>query len=175
MATRDRDGTRQVPEGEGVIVGTAAGAVAGGLGGRSAAEAVNPTLEDGYWRDAYRRRPYAASGLAYEQYRPAYKFGWEARLLYRDLRWDEVEGELAKSWHERRGSSTLTWEQARDAAHDAWHRLSHRTEDAWEDPVLDLETSESDLDRPDRRLEAADASAAPAAGADLPRKGETLH
>jgi hypothetical protein len=216
MATRDQDGTRQVPErddgGEnrdpisdergahpagtgigaaaggasgaaigaaagpaGVIVGAAVGVVAGGLGGRAAAEAVSPTLEDGYWREAYKRRPYAASGSAYEEYRPAYKFGWEARLLYRDRRWDEVEAELGERWNESREGSTLRWEQARDAAQDAWHRLSHRAEDAQVDPVLDLETSESNLDRPDRRLDTTDASGSPDAGADQRRKGETLH
>ena len=40
------------------------GAVAGGLAGKGAAEAVNPTVEDEYWRDNYTTRPYATAGTA---------------------------------------------------------------------------------------------------------------
>src|SRR5688572_18850202 len=42
----------------GAAVGGAIGAVAGGLGGKAAAEAVNPTQEDAYWRSNYASRPY---------------------------------------------------------------------------------------------------------------------
>jgi len=37
----------------GTVVGTAVGAVAGGLAGKGVAEAINPTLEDEYWRENY--------------------------------------------------------------------------------------------------------------------------
>src|ERR687891_2825168 len=60
----------------GAAVGLAAGAVAGGLAGKGAAEAVNPTAEDTYWRDNYKTRPYATAGTSYDQYRPAYQYGW---------------------------------------------------------------------------------------------------
>lgn len=159
----------------GAIVGAAVGAVAGGLGGKAAAEAVNPALEDRHWKAAYKDRPYVASGAPYEQYQPAYKFGWEARLMHRDRRWSEVEPELGERWSERREGSTLGWEHARDAAHDAWHRLSHPGEEGRESPVLDLETSESDLRRPDPRLDTQGKSGSPAAGANPRREDETLH
>ncbi|GAC1299670.1 MAG: hypothetical protein NVSMB23_30620 [Myxococcales bacterium] len=136
----------------GAIVGAAVGAIAGGLGGKAAAEAVNPTLEDRHWRAAYKDRPYVASGSPYEQYQPAYKFGWESRLMHRDRRWDEVESQLSQRWNARRESSTLPGEHAREAAHDAGHRRSHRGEEATTGPVLDLETSESDLRPKDESL-----------------------
>src|SRR4051794_13647241 len=41
----------------GAAVGGAVGAVAGGLAGKGAAEAVNPTVEDEYWRRNYASRP----------------------------------------------------------------------------------------------------------------------
>ena len=50
----------------GALVGGAIGAVAGGLAGKGAAEAVNPTVEDAYWRDNYSTRPYAAADRNYE-------------------------------------------------------------------------------------------------------------
>src|SRR2546430_6957056 len=46
----------------GAIVGATVGAFAGGLGGKAAAEAVNPTIEDEWWRDQYPPRPHAPPG-----------------------------------------------------------------------------------------------------------------
>src|SRR3954465_6822647 len=45
----------------GAVVGAVVGAIAGGLAGKGAAEAVNPTAEDAYWRDNYKNRPYAST------------------------------------------------------------------------------------------------------------------
>src|SRR5918999_2352753 len=50
----------------GTVVGTAVGAVAGGLAGKGAAEAVNPTLEDEYWRAQLPTRPHRDQGGSYE-------------------------------------------------------------------------------------------------------------
>ena len=46
----------------GTVVGLVAGAVVGGLGGKAAAEGVNPTAEEAYWRENHGRQPYAAAG-----------------------------------------------------------------------------------------------------------------
>src|SRR5262245_5133401 len=40
----------------GVAVGAAVGGVAGGLAGKGAAEAINPSVEDEYWRENYKAR-----------------------------------------------------------------------------------------------------------------------
>src|SRR3954464_15387375 len=50
----------------GGVVGAGTGAVAGGLPVKGAAEAVNPTAEDAYWRENYRNRPYYESNYSYE-------------------------------------------------------------------------------------------------------------
>src|SRR5437763_1133131 len=62
----------------GAAVGGAVGAVAGGLAGKGAAEAVNPTEEDAYWRREHTSRPYVRKDTPYETYQPAYRYGWEA-------------------------------------------------------------------------------------------------
>src|SRR4051794_39369259 len=55
----------------GAVVGAVIGAVAGGLAGKGAAEAVNPTVEDEYWRANYSSRPYFEKNYSYdEDYRP---------------------------------------------------------------------------------------------------------
>src|SRR5215204_5808088 len=52
--------------------GAVVGAVAGGLAGKGAAEAVNPTAEDEYWRTNYTSRPYYENSYTYDDdYRPA--------------------------------------------------------------------------------------------------------
>jgi phage tail tape-measure protein len=108
----------------GLVAGTVIGAVAGGLGGKAIAESFDPTVEDAYWRENYRDRPYAESSLDYDHYRPAYQYGWEARSLYSDKSWEEIESALEESWARRRGSSSLDWKQARQASRDAWDRVS---------------------------------------------------
>ncbi len=107
----------------GAVVGGAIGAVVGGLAGKGVAEAVNPTLEDGYWRDNYQSRPYAKADRGYETYRPAYQYGWEARGQHAGRNFNEVESELASGWSKARGTSNLEWNDAKHATRDAWDRV----------------------------------------------------
>jgi hypothetical protein len=107
----------------GTLVGGAIGAVAGGLAGHGAAEGVNPTTEDTYWRENYKTRPYASDVKTYEEVQPAYKYGWESRSKYQGRQFDEVEPDLQRGWESARGNSQLGWEKAKDATRDAWHRV----------------------------------------------------
>lgn len=109
----------------GAVVGGAIGALGGGAGGHAAAEAVNPTIEDEYWRSNWSNRPYADRSRSYEHYQPAYRLGWESRERYRDRRWEDVEHDLAGEWNQQRARDreTLKWDEARLAARDAWQRL----------------------------------------------------
>ena len=61
----------------GAAAGAVIGAVAGGLAGKGVAESIDPTVEDAYWQENYTQRPYYEKNNAYEDYRPAYRFGWE--------------------------------------------------------------------------------------------------
>jgi phage tail tape-measure protein len=106
----------------GAAVGGAVGAVAGGLAGKGAAEAVNPTVEEEYWRNNYSSRPYAKSG-SYDDFQPAYQYGWESYTRYRGRKFDEVEPELRKGWETGKYNAKLGWDKARDATRDAWHRV----------------------------------------------------
>ncbi len=107
----------------GAAVGAVVGAVAGGLGGKAVAEEIDPTAEDAYWRENYSTRPYFDKAVSYDHYRPAYQYGWEARSLYSDKTWDEIESELESQWSSRRGNSSLAWKKARHASRDAWERV----------------------------------------------------
>jgi len=107
----------------GAVVGAAVGAVAGGLAGKGVAESINPTVEDEHWRENYASRPYAKADRKYEEYRPAYQYGWESWKKNRGRSYDEVEPELERGWVGARGTSGLEWPEARHATRDAWKRV----------------------------------------------------
>jgi len=108
----------------GTAVGGVVGAVAGGLAGEGVAEAINPAVEDEYWRGSYASRSYVTLGANYEVYRPAYRHGWESYRRYRGRRFDDVEVELRREWE--RTDREMSWEKARGATRDAWQRVEQQ-------------------------------------------------
>lgn len=107
----------------GTVAGAAVGAVVGGLAGKAAAEAIDPTVEEAYWREHYTSEPYYASGATFDDYAPAYRTGYEGRAAVPGVRtFEEVERDLERKYNESKGTSRLRWDQARPAAHAAWHR-----------------------------------------------------
>lgn len=107
----------------GTVAGAVIGGVAGGLAGKGAAEYFDPTAEDAYWRDNYSSRPYVNTGESYEDYGPAYKYGWESRQQHAGRSFGDAEKDLAVGWERTKGTSKLGWEQAKNATRDAWHRV----------------------------------------------------
>lgn len=104
----------------GTVVGAVVGGVVGGLAGKGVAEAVNPTVEDAYWRNNYSSRPYVQSGSTYDTYKPAYKYGWESYGRHKGRTFEQAEPELSRNWDSKTG---LSWDRAREATRDAWHRV----------------------------------------------------
>jgi outer membrane lipoprotein SlyB len=107
----------------GTAAGMVAGAVVGGLAGKGVAEAIDPTVEDAYWRENYRTRSYVEPGTSYESYQPAYRTGYEGYSRYRGRRFDDVEMDLRRDYERTAGKSGLAWDKARHATRDAWHRV----------------------------------------------------
>ena len=112
----------------GSAIGGAIGAVAGGLAGKGAAEAVNPTEEDSYWREQHKSRPYFQSGRNYDDYSPAYRYGWESasRAEYQGRRFDDVESDLSRGWDKARGTTRNEWNDMKHATRDAFERVQNR-------------------------------------------------
>lgn len=111
----------------GAVVGAAIGSVVGGLVGKSAAEAVNPTQEDEYWRSNHTSRPYVEPNRTYDDYAPAYKAGYEGFGRYADSEktFEEIEPDLKRDYettHAATGNA-LPWDKAREASRDAYMRL----------------------------------------------------
>jgi hypothetical protein len=114
----------------GTIAGAAIGAVVGGLAGKSVAEAIDPTLEEAYWRESYATRPYVTKGSTFDDYGPAYHYGIDNYAKYPGQKFDDVEGNLSRDWQRAKGKSALTWDQAKHAARDSWQRVSDTVERA---------------------------------------------
>jgi len=110
----------------GTAVGAVVGAVAGGLAGKGVAESIDPTEEDAYWRDNYKSRPYASDAVSYDEYRPAYQYGWESRASRPSTTWDQAESDLERGWDTTKYKTQLGWDKAKHAAHDAWERVDTR-------------------------------------------------
>lgn len=112
----------------GAVVGGAVGAVAGGLAGKGAAELVNPTEEERYWRTEYRKRPYVKSDRDYEYYGPAFQYGWESasKPTTSGRSFEDIEPELERDWGSYRGTSKSDWREVREATRDAYARARQR-------------------------------------------------
>jgi hypothetical protein len=81
---------------------------------------------DDYWRDNYSTRDYVTGEHTYDDdYRPAYRYGHEARRRYgSDREWDDkLEKDLEQGWRRVKGRSRLGWENAKHATKDAWHNV----------------------------------------------------
>jgi len=111
----------------GAVIGSAVGAVAGGLVGKSAAEAVDPTVEDEYWRNNYASRPYVEPGRTYDDYQSAYRTGYEGygRHAETGRKFNEVEPHLRSDYETRHGGTGLAWDKAKHAARDAWDKVEN--------------------------------------------------
>lgn len=110
----------------GAAVGAVVGAVAGGLAGKGVAESVDPTVEDTYWRQNHAKQPYAAATDSYDQYGPAYQYGYESHAHHAGKTFDDVESHLAQGWNKVKGESKLEWEKAKHATREAYNRVANR-------------------------------------------------
>lgn len=85
-------------------------------------------VEDAFWREHYFTRPYVDQRRSYERYRPAYRFGWEARLDRRAPSFAEAAQDLEAAWEEN-PPSDLGWQEARPAVADAWRHADRMLEE----------------------------------------------
>lgn len=119
----------------GSLIGAALGGISGGIAGRGFAGLVHPSKEEEHWRATYLKRPYALAGTDYEDWGPAYRYGWEAYALFGDRAFEDMEPHLARGWstyagHFHSPDEAMDWEQARPATQDAWKRLDERRKQA---------------------------------------------
>ena len=110
-------------------VGSAVGAIAGGVigakAGDSVAEAVNPTEYREHFKTEYKKAPYYSSERDWNDYEPAYQYGYDTYGQYRGSRFEDVETDLQRNWDQTRAQSNsqLEWNDAKHAVRDGWHHI----------------------------------------------------
>ena len=107
----------------GTVVGALAGGVVGAKAGGGIAEAINPTDYSDHFKNTYRDTAYYASGRDWNDYEPAYKYGYDTYGQYRGQRFEDVESDLERNWNATRANSRLAWNEAKGAVKDGWHHI----------------------------------------------------
>jgi hypothetical protein len=107
----------------GTAVGAVVGAVAGAKAGGAIAEAVNPTEYNDYFHNNYTTTSYYNADRNWNDYAPAYQYGYQNYDKYRGQRFEDVEDKLAREWDESRAESRLAWTEAKGAVRDGWHYI----------------------------------------------------
>jgi len=81
-------------------------------------------LDQSWWRENFRDRPYVTADRLFEFYEPGYQFGYLAANRYRGQKFSDVESDLRSDFEnfEFRGDST--WESVKDAVRDAWDKVT---------------------------------------------------
>jgi hypothetical protein len=108
----------------GAVAGAAIGAVVGGWVGKDLAAQFNPNTEEQYWRDNYSACPYVQEGDHFEQFAPAYRYGWESYKKHVGRKFEDVEDDLGRDWETAKGKSRLAWDGAKQATRDAWDHMA---------------------------------------------------
>lgn len=110
----------------GAGLGAAAGSVIGGAIADKAQDELDPKVEELYWQEQHTKRSYYKSGDLYEDYLPAYRFGWENAIYkkYGDRSFEQIEPQLQTSWET---GHSEPWELVRDKVRDAFQRIREKT------------------------------------------------
>lgn len=107
----------------GMAVGGVIGAIAGAAAGHAAGEALDPTAEDAFWKENYKKELYYDPQYDYGDYGPAYRMGYEGFGKHPRRAFEDAEPELSRTWMEDQAKSRLAWEDARHAVRAGWHRV----------------------------------------------------
>ena len=82
--------------------------------------------DDTYYRNDWQQN-YASLGGTYDDYAPAYRYGYDMRrdARYQGRNWDDVESDLRSDWTTRYGASgASTWERMKAAVRSGWDRMT---------------------------------------------------
>jgi len=78
--------------------------------------------EEPYFRQDYQRR-YAQTGLGYDRYQPAYRYGYELHNNdhYADRDWSAIEQNVRREWEQSHPDDA--WEDFKDSVRHGWERF----------------------------------------------------
>ena len=113
----------------GAVIGGVAGAVTGALAGKGiekgAQHAVDPAAHDSYWQEHHAKQSYVTGGAHYEEYRHAYRTGYEGAAAHgAEKTFADAEGTLKTNYEKAKDGVSVGWEQARHATKAAYDRAA---------------------------------------------------
>jgi hypothetical protein len=76
-----------------------------------------------HFADSFKDSSFFRPGSEWQDYEPAYQYGYQSFDRHRGRRFEEVEPELAQAWNTTRRGSKLGWAEAREAVREGWHYL----------------------------------------------------
>src|SRR5688572_25729038 len=85
--------------------------------------------ETKYWRSQYEREPYFQKDMTWDDYEPAYRFGYDWHERHRGRRFEDFESDMSSKWDEFKMKSRLKWEHAKHAVRAGWNRMEHAVKD----------------------------------------------
>lgn len=88
---------------------------------------IDGAAEASYWMTNHASRPFAVVTYTYEEFAPAYQYGWESfgRPHYQGKTFESIEADLGRGWEKAKGTSKLGWDHAKAATHEAWDRVKN--------------------------------------------------
>jgi hypothetical protein len=84
---------------------------------------LDPSQEDAYWQGQFNKEHYYVPGASWDDYRSAYRAGYEGYDRYRGRPYVEVEENLRADWERGKGATHATWDKVKHAVRAAWHRM----------------------------------------------------
>ena len=81
-------------------------------------------LDQSWWRENFRDRPYVTADRDFDYYEPGYRFGYESANRYRGKRFDDIEPDLRNDFDRFEGRGKSTWQNMKDAVRDAFDRVT---------------------------------------------------
>jgi hypothetical protein len=105
----------------GMAAGVVVGGIVGAVTGNIFAHDINSALEDTFWSENYKSRPYVESSEPYAKYKPMYHYGIDAYKSFSGREYHEIEPELKEGWAEK--NHELSWDKAQHAVKDAYNKL----------------------------------------------------
>ena len=85
--------------------------------------------EDAFWRKQYEREGYFQKGMTWDDYEPAYRFGYDWHERHMGRKFDDVEPDMGRQWDKVKAKSRLAWDNAKHAVRAAWDRLEGAVRD----------------------------------------------
>lgn len=123
----------------GAMIGAAVGGLTGGYAGKGLAQSAHSTGGTSTSSGVGAATAYPQETSSYEDYRPAYWYGWESAQRFSDRRWTDVVAELEHGWGQVKGGSRLAWKEAEASVREAWNQASTLQARTRSSPVVRLQ------------------------------------